>query len=92
MPGAGKLTLKQLRAISQVSCVVLNKMGPQIRWIHSYVTADKVYCVYIAPNKERIVEHAKENGFSTDAINEVATIIDPAAAGYFIEEKGPFIF
>ena len=83
--GAGKLTAKQLRAISQASCIILNKMGPQIRWIQSYVSTHKIYCVYTAPNKQKIVEHAQQNGLPANMISEVAKIISPASAGYFID-------
>ena len=80
IPGAGKLTPEQLKAISQTSCGVLNNMGPQIQWIHSYVTSNKIYCVYMAPNEEMIREHARQGGFPANTITEVAAIIDPATA------------
>jgi hypothetical protein len=80
IPGAGKLTAEQLKGISQTSCGVLSNMGPQIQWQHSYVTGDKIYCVYIAPNKEMVIEHAKQGGFPANAVNEVGTIIDPTTA------------
>lgn len=80
IPGAGDLTPEQLQGISQTSCSVINKMGPVIEWQHSYVTGDKVYCVYKADTKERIEEHAKTSGFPANAINEVATVISPATA------------
>ncbi len=80
IPGAGKLTMEQLKGISQTSCGVLSKMGPQIQWVNSYVTGDKVYCFYIAPNEEMVREHAKQGGFPANAINEVKTIIDPTTA------------
>ena len=80
IPGAGKLSAEQLKAISQTSCNVLGKMGPQINWVHSYVTEDKIYCVYIAPNKEMVLEHAKQGGFPANAINEIGTTISPATA------------
>ena len=80
IPGAGKLSPEQLKAISQVSCGVLSKMGTQIQWVHSYVTEDKIYCVYIAPNKEMVNEHAKQGGFPANLVSEVSTIIDPATA------------
>src|SRR5450631_2287077 len=63
IPGAGKLSQEELKAISQTSCSVLNKMGPQIQWVNSYVTPDKIYCVYIAPNEEMVREHASQGGF-----------------------------
>ncbi len=81
IPGAGKLTAEQLKAISQTSCDVLNKMGPSIKWEHSYVTGDKIYCVYMAPNEEMVREHAKQGGFPANKISEVFAIIDPATAG-----------
>ncbi len=81
IPGAGKLSAEQLKGISQTSCGVLNKMGSQIQWIQSYVTEDKIYCVYLAPNKEMVLEHAKQGGFPANVISEVSTIIDPTTAG-----------
>ncbi|MBC9931048.1 DUF4242 domain-containing protein [Chitinophaga qingshengii] len=80
IPDAGKLSGEQLKAISQTSCGVLRNMGPEIQWIQSYVTGDKIYCVYIAPNEAMIREHAKQGGFPANAISEVATIIDPTTA------------
>ncbi len=78
--GAGKLTPEQLRAVSQTSCGVLNKLGPTIQWVHSYVTDDKVYCVYIAPNQQIIEEHARQGGFPANRVSEVKTTIDPTTA------------
>jgi hypothetical protein len=80
LPGAGKLTSDQLRGVSQKSCSVLNKLGPDIQWIHSYVTADKIYCIYRAPSEALIREHAKQGGFPANKISEVATIIEPTTA------------
>lgn len=80
IPDAGKLSAEQLHAISQKSCSVLNKLGPQIQWVHSYVTGDKVYCVYIAPNEQLIREHAKQGGFPANRISEIKTVIDPTTA------------
>jgi uncharacterized FlgJ-related protein len=80
IPGAGDLTATQLQGISQTSCAVLKEMGPKIEWQHSYVTGDKVYCVYKAENKALIEEHAKKGGFPANTISEVATIISPATA------------
>jgi hypothetical protein len=80
IPGAGKLTPAELKAISQTSCGVLSNMGPQIQWLQSYVTADKVYCVYIAPNEDMVREHAKQGGFPANRVSEVAGIIDPTTA------------
>jgi hypothetical protein len=80
MPGVGKLTPDQLQGASQTSCSVLNKLGPQIQWVESYVTDDKIYCVYIAPNKELIEEHAKQGGFPANKISEVRAMIDPTTA------------
>lgn len=80
IPGAGKLTPEQLKGISQTSCGVLTNMGTQIQWVHSYVTEDKIYCVYIAPNKEMVMEHAKQGGFPANTVTEVSAIIDPATA------------
>jgi hypothetical protein len=80
IPGAGKLTAEQLQGISQKSCSVLSKLGPQIQWVESYVTDDKVYCVYIAPNEELVREHAKQGGFPANRVSEVRTIIDPTTS------------
>jgi hypothetical protein len=80
LPGAGKLTPDELRGVSQKSCSVLNKLGPEIQWIHSYVTADKIYCIYRAPNEAMIREHAKQGGFPANKISEVSTIIEPTSA------------
>ena len=80
IPDAGKLSAEQLKGISQTSCSVLEEMGPKIQWVHSYVTADKVYCVYVAPNEEMIREHAKKGGFPSNSVSQVATIIDPTTA------------
>lgn len=80
IPGAGKLSSDELHAISQKSCGVLKNLGPQIQWLHSYVTADKIYCVYIAPSADLVREHASQGGFPANKISEVATIIDPVSA------------
>ncbi len=80
IPGAGKLSARELQAISRKSCAVLNGLGPQIQWVQSYVTGDKVYCVYIAPNEEMVREHARQGGFPADRVSEVASVIDPTTA------------
>ena len=80
IPGAGKWSAQELQAISQKSCGVLRNMGPQIQWVQSYVTDDKVYCVYIAPNAGMIQEHADQGGFPANRISEVKSIIDPTTA------------
>ena len=80
IPGAGKLTAEQLKGISQTSCGVLSKMRPEIQWVQSYVTTDKIYCIYNAPNEEMVREHAKQGGFPANSVSEVATIIDPVTA------------
>ena len=80
IPNAGKLSAEQLKSISQTSCGVLNNLGPQIQWVHSYVTENKIYCIYIAPNKELVLEHAKQGGFPANVVTEISTIIDPATA------------
>ena len=80
IPGAGKLTAEELKGISQASCDVLRKMGSEIQWLQSYVTNDKLYCVYIAPNEEMVREHAKLGGFPANSVSQVATIIDPTSA------------
>ncbi len=80
IPGAGKLSAEELQAISQKSCSVLQNMGPEIQWVESFVTADKVYCVYISPNEEMIREHAGQGGFPANRISEIKTTIDPTTA------------
>ena len=80
IPGAGKLTAAELQGISQKSCSVLNKMGPQIQWMHSYVTDNQVICIYRAPNEEMLLEHARQGGFPADKISEIKTTIDPTTA------------
>jgi hypothetical protein len=80
IPGAGKLTAEQLKGISQTSCGVLKEMGSQIQWLQSYVTGNKIYCIYKAENEELIREHAKKGGFPANSIIEVPSIISPATA------------
>ena len=80
IPNAGELSTKDLQAISQKSCSVLSSLGPQIQWVQSYVTDDKIYCVYNAPNEEMVRRHAKEGGFPANKVARVATIIDPTTA------------
>ena len=80
IPGAGKLTTEQLHGISQKSCGVLKSMGPQIQWVQSYVTDDKVYCVYIAPSEEAVRQHAQQGGFPANKISAVRSVIDPTTA------------
>ena len=80
IPGAGNLTEQELQGVSQTSCSVLQKMGPQIQWVQSYVTGDKVYCVYISPNEEMIREHAQQGGFPANRISEIKSTIDPTTA------------
>jgi hypothetical protein len=80
IPGAGKLSAADLKGISQKSCGVLNKMGPQIQWVHSYVTGDQIFCVYRAPNAEMVREHARQGGFPADKVSEITTTISPTTA------------
>lgn len=80
IPGAGKLSPSELKAISQKSCGVLNAMGPQIQWVQSYVTENKIYCVYIAPSEEVVREHAQKGGFPANSISEIKSVIDPTSA------------
>ena len=80
VPGAGELTDAQLREMSQTSVGALRSIGPQIQWLHSYVTQDKIYCVYIAPNEEMVREHASQGGFPANKISEVKAMIDPTRA------------
>lgn len=81
IPGAGDLSAAELQGISQTSCNVLNELGPEIQWEHSYVTGDKIYCVYTAPSEDLIREHASRGGFPANKISEVKNIIDPTTAG-----------
>ena len=80
IPGAGKLSPVELQGISQKSCGVLRDLGPQVQWVQSYVTDDKVYCVYIAPDEKSVREHASRGGFPANAISEVRAVIDPTTA------------
>lgn len=80
IPGAGNLSAQELKGISQKSCGVLSGMGPQIQWLQSYVTGDKVYCVYIAPDEAMVREHARQGGFPANRVSEVKSIIDPTTA------------
>lgn len=80
IPNVGSVTPDQVIAISQKSCSVLNNLGPKIQWVHSYVTQDKIYCVYIAPNEEMVREHARQGGFPANRVSEVKLVIDPTSA------------
>ena len=80
LPGAGKLSPADLKAISQKSCSVLENLGPQIQWVQSYVTDDKIYCVYIAPNADMVRQHAEQGGFPANRISEIRAGIDPTTA------------
>ncbi len=80
IPGAGKMNAEQLQAISQKSCGVLREMGSQTQWLESYVTGDKVYCVYIAPNEQAVREHAQRGGFPANRVSQVLRMIDPTSA------------
>ena len=83
IPGAGNMSPQELQSVSQKSCSVLRNLGPQIQWLHSYVTGDMIYCIYIAPNEEMVREHAQQGGFPANRISEIKTVIDPTTA----EEK-----
>ncbi len=80
IPEAGKFSPEQLQAISQTSCGVLREMGPQIQWLHSYVTDDKIYCVYIAPDEETVRKHAQQGGFPANRVSQIRMVIDPTTA------------
>jgi Nickel responsive protein SCO4226-like len=80
IPGAGKMSPDELKAVSQKSCTVLDRLGPKIQWLESFVTPDKVYCVYIAPDEQLVREHAQQGGFPANRISEVRTMIDPTTA------------
>ncbi|TFH79558.1 DUF4242 domain-containing protein [Pseudomonas kribbensis] len=80
IPGAGNLSEQELKAVSQTSCQVLRGLGPQVQWLQSYVTADKIYCVYIAPDEELVREHARLGGFPANSVSRVMSVIDPTTA------------
>lgn len=80
IPGAGNLSGQELKAVSQTSCQVLRELGPQVQWLQSYVTADKIYCVYIAPDEELVREHARLGGFPANSVSRVMSVIDPTTA------------
>jgi Nickel responsive protein SCO4226-like len=80
VPGVGNLTSAEIQGISQKSCGVLRNMGPQIQWLHSYVTDNKIYCVYIAPDEASVREHARQGGFPANSVSAVRRIIDPTTA------------
>jgi len=80
IPGAGDLSAEELQGISQKSCGVLRDMGPQIQWVESYVTGDKIYCVYIAPDEAAVREHASRGGFPANRVSEIKRMIDPTTA------------
>lgn len=80
IPGAGKLSSKELQGISQKSCAVIRQLGPQVQWLHSYVTDDKIYCVYIAPDAAAVRKHAEMGGFPANSISAVRSMIDPTTA------------
>ncbi len=80
LPGAGDLSFEDLKGVSQKSCSVLHELGPEISWIQSYVTDDKIYCVYVAPNEDLVREHAEKGGFPANRISEVRSVIDPTTA------------
>jgi Protein of unknown function (DUF4242) len=80
LPGAGKLSPQELQAVSQKSCSILREMGPEIQWVQSYVTDNKIYCVYIAPDEKTIREHASRGGFPANSVSQVRTMIDPTTS------------
>lgn len=80
LPGAGDLSPDELQGISETSCDVLRDLGPEIQWMHSYVTGDKIYCVYVAPDEEMVRQHAEKGGFPANRISEISTRIDPTTA------------
>ena len=80
IPGAGELSQDELHSISQKSCAVLQELGPQVQWVHSYVTDDKIYCVYIAPDEAAVRTHAEKGGFPANSIAQVRSVIDPTTA------------
>ena len=80
IPGAGAMSPEQLHGVAEKSCVVLRNLGPRIQWLHSYVTDNKIYCIYIAPNEEMVREHARQGGFPANKISQIRNIIDPTTS------------
>lgn len=80
IPGAGKLSANEIQAVAQTSCNVLRNLGPEIQWVESFVTQDKIYCIYIAPNEQMVREHAQQGGFPANRVSEVKRMIDPTSA------------
>lgn len=80
IPGAGSLSQRQLQAISRKSCSVLQQLGPQIQWIQSYVTDDKIYCIYVAPDEATVRKHAEQGGFPANRVSQIRSVIDPTTA------------
>ncbi len=80
LPGAGALTPEQLHGVAEKSCSVLQNLGPRIQWVHSYVTDNKIYCIYIAPNEEMVREHARQGGFPATKVSQIRSIIDPTTS------------
>ncbi|MGH9756288.1 MAG: DUF4242 domain-containing protein [Candidatus Acidiferrales bacterium] len=80
IPGAGSMSPQQLQGVAEKSCSVLRNLGPQIQWVHSYVTDNKIYCIYIAPNEEMVREHARQGGFPANKVSQIRSIIDPATS------------
>ncbi len=89
VPGAGKLSPEELQAISQRSCAVLERLGPRIQWIQSYVTADRITCVYLAPDADLIRRHAREGGFPADSVEEIVALVDPTTAEASVSLASP---
>jgi hypothetical protein len=89
IPGAGKLSAEELQTIAQTSCGVLHGMGPQIQWVHSYVSDNKITCIYIAPNGEMVREHARQGGFPANRVEEIRSIIDPVTAEAMVAATSP---
>jgi hypothetical protein len=88
IPGAGKLSPSELQGISQKSCSVLRDMGPRIQWVQSFVTEDKIYCVYIAPDEKTVLDHASQGGFPANRVSRIASVIDPTTAEPAPRAKG----
>lgn len=80
LPGAGNLSSEDLRGVAQTSCGVLSEMGPEVQWVHSYVTEDKITCIYIAPDEDKVREHARRGGFPANRVLKIGTIIDPTTS------------
>ena len=89
IPGAGQMSPQQLQGVAEKSCSVLRNLGPQIQWVHSYVTENKIYCVYIAPNEQMVREHARQGGFPANRVSQIDAVIDPTTSETAAARRSP---